>query len=191
MHKPKLAITMWLVLLVTNLLTMFFNQLNDSIFVFPSHLYEPLQWYRTLTHALYGGGLKNWVFLTFIGVGSGFVIEPVWSNRQLWAMIVGSTIAGGFAYMVLHQLDDFDPPMATPGFIAWAYLAASLVTGLFGWKGSGWFTKVWVVVAVLIFANQILGNTKLKTEVILVSVGAVIYALYVNFMKKGSRLPHY
>lgn len=191
MKHPKTAITLSVVFLVTNLLTMFFNQLNDSIFVFPSHLHEPLQWYRTLTHPLYGGGLKNWVFFAFMIIGSGYVIEGAWSTRQLWAIIVGPTVAAGFAYMLLHQLDDFDPPMATPGFIAWAYLVAAMVTGVFRWKASGWFTKVWIVVGVLLFVNQFANNTKLKTEVVLISGGVLVYAVYVNVKMRGSRLLQY
>lgn len=181
---PKIAISLVLVFLVTNVLTIAYSKIKLFILVYPANLQEPWQWYRLLTHPFYGAGLLNWVILVFMMIGSGFLVEKHLEKKQIWTLILSATVIGGASYMYLHRLDDFDPPMGSPAFIGWAYVVTAFILGLTHWKTSGLFEKIWVGVSVLLLINFCWNDHKLKNEIIIVILFAVFLNLFRIFREK-------
>jgi membrane associated rhomboid family serine protease len=131
---PVISIILVSILFITNILTLYFPFVGDAVLLYPSRIAEPLNWYRFLTYPLYVSGLLAWIINSIIIVATGFVIESRLNKKEIYGLIVLSTIAGGLGFALMNLNDVNNVSLAAPVMISWGYWSATVVIGLKFWK---------------------------------------------------------
>ena len=87
---PKISLVLTIVFFISNILTLYFPKLTNAILLYPSNLYEPLNWYRLLSYPLYIGGLFSWFHISLIIVLTGYIIENKIRKLELLGLVTAS-----------------------------------------------------------------------------------------------------
>ncbi len=148
-NRPKISLILITVLFFSNILTLFIPKLSEIVLLYPSNLFEPLNWYRLITYPLYVGGLLTWVYNALVILLTGFIIENRLKKPDLIGLITLSSIIGGLIFMIINHGESYDIPIATPTMISWGYWSASIIIGLRFWRTLNLFEKIVIILCFL------------------------------------------
>ncbi|MGV8091395.1 MAG: rhomboid family intramembrane serine protease [Mangrovibacterium sp.] len=148
-NRPEISLILIMVLFLSNILTLFIPKLSEIVLLYPSNLFELLNWYRLITYPLYVGGLLTWIYNSLVILFIGFIIENKLKKQDLIGLIILSSIIGGLIFMIINHGKSYDIPIATPTMISWGYWSASIIIGLRFWRTLNLFEKIVIILCFL------------------------------------------
>ena len=152
-NLPRLSLVLIVVFFIFNILTQVFQEFSNLLFLYPTNLHEPLNWYRFISYPLYVGGLLKWLLSSLAFLLLGYLIEHRIKRSYLIGLIILSSIVGGLVYTIINQNDSYNIPIASPTMISWGYWAAGIVIGIKFFKELNTFEKVILILYVLSIFN--------------------------------------
>ncbi|MFZ0281380.1 MAG: rhomboid family intramembrane serine protease [Bacteroidales bacterium] len=129
-NLPRLSLILIAIFFIFNILTLIFQKLGNILFLYPSNLHEPWNWYRFVTYPLYAGGLIKWFLSSLSFLFLGYLIEHRIKKSDLIGLIIISSVIGGLVFTIINQNDSYNIPIASPTMISWGYWAAGMVIGI-------------------------------------------------------------
>lgn len=141
-NKPKISLTLILLLFISNIITLLIPKISDAILLYPSNLYELLNWYRLITYPLHVGGLLAWIHNSIVIVLTGFIIENKLKKQGLIGLILLSTVIGGLIFIIINYDNLYNARIAGPTMISWGYWSATIIIGLKYWRTLNQFEKI-------------------------------------------------
>jgi len=153
---PKISLGLIIMFFISNILTLYAARIGNAFLLYPSNLYEPLNWYRLLSYPLYVGGGLSWLHNSLVIFLTGYIIESRIQKKDLFVLILLSSIIGGLSFVIFNQGDYHNAPIASPTMISWGYWSMCVIVGLKYWRTLNIFEKI---IVILCFASILsLGN---------------------------------
>jgi len=172
---PRISLILIAIFFVFNIFTIVFQGLGDTLFLYPSNLKEPLNWYRFITYPLYVGGLTKWFLSSLAFLLLGYLIEHRVRRSDLIGLIILSSLIGGLVFTIINQNDSHNIPIASPTMISWGYWAAGMIIGIKFFKELNTFEKIILILyALSIFSIQAQDKGFLVGQIIVIIIIAIL-----------------
>jgi len=169
-NLPKISLILITIFFISNILTLLTPRFSEIILLYPSNLFEPLNWYRFITYPLYVGGLLSWIHNSLVIFLTVLIIEKKIRKQYLTGLIILSSIMGGLIFIIINQGGAYNKPIAAPTMISWGYWSATIVIGLKYWRTLNLFEKIVMIlcfISILSIWNENFGFFMGQLSVIL------------------------
>jgi hypothetical protein len=185
--RPNISIlfifTLFLSSFLIGIIYRFYNiNIIEYIILSPNNLFEPINWYRFITHIFYLD--NNFLRVIIIIILSGYIIENRTKKINILIIFIISTLFGGLTFCITNN-NYLDSKFGSAYIVSLGIMSSAIIYALQNWKKSNLFEKIFSIFGLLNIIAMFFGIMySMFFEKLVVALISILLTNILKFYKK-------